>query len=94
MLTQFPTEVDGTFPIEARRRAEDILVEGKKVYHIQVFGGVEHGFAVRGDLTNKNIGQYLLALAKRHRSTIYVVWAKEESVRVAIKWFNRFAGEA
>ncbi len=42
-------EIDHTFPVESRRRAEDILVEGKKTYFIQVFGSVAHGFALRGD---------------------------------------------
>ncbi|KAF5351414.1 hypothetical protein D9758_013509 [Tetrapyrgos nigripes] len=42
-------ETDHTFPLESRRRAEDILVEVKAKYYIQVFSGVKHGFAVRGD---------------------------------------------
>ncbi|KAG9310231.1 dienelactone hydrolase [Chiua virens] len=43
------SEVDITFPLEARRRAEDILVRNKSSYCIQVFSGVEHGFATRGN---------------------------------------------
>ncbi|KAJ6516864.1 Alpha/Beta hydrolase protein [Mycena vitilis] len=42
-------ESDFTFPVEFRRRAEDILVEVKAQYQLQVFSGVKHGFAVRGD---------------------------------------------
>ncbi|THU91291.1 alpha/beta-hydrolase [Dendrothele bispora CBS 962.96] len=42
-------ETDSAFPLESRRRAEDILVELKAKYFIQVFSGVKHGFAVRGD---------------------------------------------
>ncbi|OBZ68577.1 Protein AIM2 [Grifola frondosa] len=42
-------EIDHTFSLEARRRAEDILVEAKAPYFIQVFGQVSHGFALRGD---------------------------------------------
>ena len=38
-----------TFPLEARRRAEDILIRNKSSYYFQVFSGVSHGFAVRGD---------------------------------------------
>ncbi|KAJ7827988.1 Alpha/Beta hydrolase protein [Mycena leptocephala] len=45
-------ETDFTFPTEFRRRAEDILIETTAKYQIQVFSGVEHGFAVRGDLAN------------------------------------------
>jgi len=46
-------EIDHTFPTESRRKAEDILVEVKTPYHIQVFGGAEHGFAVRGNDKDK-----------------------------------------
>ncbi|PPQ79650.1 hypothetical protein CVT24_010246 [Panaeolus cyanescens] len=43
------SEVDMTFPTEERRRAEDILAEIKATYHVQIFSGVVHGFATRGD---------------------------------------------
>ncbi|KAJ7083982.1 Alpha/Beta hydrolase protein [Mycena belliarum] len=42
-------ETDFTFALESRRRAEDILVEVKAQYQFQVFSGVQHGFALRGD---------------------------------------------
>jgi len=42
-------EIDHTFGTEARRRALDILQEDGKKYHHQLFAGVEHGFALRGD---------------------------------------------
>ena len=42
-------EVDHTFGVESRRRALDILTEDKKTYHYQLFSGVEHGFALRGN---------------------------------------------
>ncbi|KAG7439924.1 alpha/beta-hydrolase [Guyanagaster necrorhizus] len=42
-------EIDHTFPLESRRRAEDILIERKTGYCFQVFSGVKHGFALRGD---------------------------------------------
>lgn len=48
-------EVDHTFPLDARRRAEDILVQRKCQYHIQVFSGVEHGFASKGNLQDPNV---------------------------------------
>jgi hypothetical protein len=49
-------ETDFTFPTESRRRAEDILIETKATYHIQLFSGVNHGFATRGDpaITSEN----------------------------------------
>ncbi|KAJ6516862.1 Alpha/Beta hydrolase protein [Mycena vitilis] len=42
-------ETDHTFPADFRRRAEDILVEKKAQYQVQLFSGVSHGFATRGD---------------------------------------------
>ncbi|KAI1307073.1 hypothetical protein F5Y03DRAFT_383855 [Xylaria venustula] len=42
-------ETDHTFDVPSRRRALDILQEEKKIYHYQLFSGVEHGFALRGD---------------------------------------------
>lgn len=30
----------------------DILQSQKKTYHLQLFSGVEHGFALRGDMDN------------------------------------------
>ncbi|KAG5640483.1 hypothetical protein DXG03_008342 [Asterophora parasitica] len=47
-------ETDSTFPLESRRRAEDLLVAAKATYHIQVFSGVKHGFATRGDPNIEN----------------------------------------
>ncbi|KAI0370125.1 alpha/beta-hydrolase [Pilatotrama ljubarskyi] len=44
-----PAEDDFTFPHAARRRAEDILVQRKATYYIQIFGGAFHGFATRPD---------------------------------------------
>ncbi|KAI8946142.1 hypothetical protein F4801DRAFT_593576 [Xylaria longipes] len=43
------SEIDHTFDGPSRRRAIDILQEEKKVYHLQLFSGVEHGFALRGN---------------------------------------------
>ncbi|EFI27598.1 hypothetical protein CC1G_15634 [Coprinopsis cinerea okayama7 len=45
-------EIDMTFPTEARNRAMDILAAEKKVHFAQIFGGTEHGFATRADLTD------------------------------------------
>ncbi|KAH7909058.1 Alpha/Beta hydrolase protein [Hygrophoropsis aurantiaca] len=42
-------EDDFTFPLTSRRRAEDIMVANKSRYYFQVFAGVKHGFAIRGD---------------------------------------------
>jgi dienelactone hydrolase len=48
------SETDRRFPTESRRRAEDILIETKATYHIQLFSGVQHGFATKGDPTVEN----------------------------------------
>ncbi|RMZ71808.1 short-chain dehydrogenase reductase sdr [Pyrenophora seminiperda CCB06] len=43
------SERDHTFDVPSRQRALDILQEGSKTYHYQLFSGVEHGFALRGN---------------------------------------------
>ncbi|KAK5116368.1 hypothetical protein LTR62_007915 [Meristemomyces frigidus] len=45
-------EIDHTFPNEYRNRAVDIMQAEKKHFQVQLFQGVEHGFALRGDPTN------------------------------------------
>ncbi|KZO93050.1 alpha/beta-hydrolase [Calocera viscosa TUFC12733] len=47
-------ETDRAFPPESRHKAEAILTEGKKVYHFQLFSGVSHGFAIKGDPSIEN----------------------------------------
>ncbi|KAG1742669.1 dienelactone hydrolase [Suillus paluster] len=66
-------EEDMTFSRASRRRAEDIMVARKCTYYFQVFSGVQHGFAVRGDPD-----------VPTER------WAKEESARGIVGWFDRF----
>jgi hypothetical protein len=46
------SEVDHTFDKSSRRVALDILEKGNKTYHYQLFSGVEHGFALRGNPNN------------------------------------------
>ena len=53
-------ETDHTFPLESRRRAEDILAQRKSQYHIQVFSGVSHAFASKGNLQDPNICKYFI----------------------------------
>ena len=45
-------ENDHAFDAGSRRKALDILQREKKSYHMQLFHGVAHGFAVRGDPTD------------------------------------------
>jgi len=47
-------ETDPVFGAENRHKAEAILAEGKKMYHVQLFSGVKHGFAVKGDMSDEN----------------------------------------
>lgn len=42
-------EDDHAFNTESRRQALDILQKDNKRYHMQLFYGVSHGFAVKGD---------------------------------------------
>jgi len=46
-------ETDGIFPAEKRHETEKILVDNKAVYQINLYSGVAHGFAVRGDVSDK-----------------------------------------
>ena len=57
MLTRNPeplflscSETDHTFPTDARRRAIDIMSKNRCKYQLQLFSGVEHGFALRGNM--------------------------------------------
>ncbi|OCH86105.1 alpha/beta-hydrolase [Obba rivulosa] len=65
-------EVDSTFPTESRRKAEDILVQVKTPYHVQLFGGVEHGFAVRGNDKDR-----LSRWAKEQSAEAMINWFNE-----------------
>ncbi|TDZ48278.1 Protein AIM2 [Colletotrichum trifolii] len=42
-------DTDKAFPSESRRKAIDVLQREKKEYHLQLFYGVSHGFAVKSD---------------------------------------------
>ncbi|KHN95932.1 dienelactone hydrolase [Metarhizium album ARSEF 1941] len=46
-------ETDDIFPSDKRHKSEEILKATKKPYQINLYSGVEHGFAVRGDLKVK-----------------------------------------
>ncbi|KAJ5919004.1 hypothetical protein N7466_009947 [Penicillium verhagenii] len=48
-------EIDTIFPAPKRRESEDILLKTGQPYQVNLFGGVEHGFAVRGDLSTPAI---------------------------------------
>ncbi|OLN87107.1 Protein AIM2-like protein 6 [Colletotrichum chlorophyti] len=46
-------ETDSIFPTEKRHKSEEILQKTGLPYQINLFSGVEHGFAVRCDLNDK-----------------------------------------
>ncbi|KAK0707356.1 dienelactone hydrolase [Lasiosphaeris hirsuta] len=46
-------ETDGIFPAEKRHKSEEILKKIGVPYQINLYSGVSHGFAVRGDLSKK-----------------------------------------
>ena len=52
-LTIAAAETDQIFPAEKRRETEDLLQKHDIPYQISLYGDVEHGFAVRADMSNK-----------------------------------------
>ena len=50
-------EEDSIFPAERRHKTEELLIKVGQPYQINLYSGVEHGFAVRGDL-NKQAARY------------------------------------
>jgi dienelactone hydrolase len=46
-------ETDMIFTAGLRHQAEAVLAEGEVPYQITLFSGVEHGFAMRCDLTDR-----------------------------------------
>ena len=46
-------EEDAIFPAEKRHKSEEILKKVKQPYQINLYSGVQHGFAVRADLKEK-----------------------------------------
>jgi len=68
-------EIDHTFPLDKRRRSEDILLQHKNAnYHYQVFGGVKHGFAIRCNLDDP-----------------YERWVKEHCADTCASWFGFYS---
>lgn len=47
-------EEDHTFSAESRHRSEEILISIKAKYYYQLFSGVKHGFALRGNMEVEN----------------------------------------
>jgi dienelactone hydrolase len=47
-------ENDTIFTTELRHKSEQILKENGQPYQINLYGGVSHGFSVRGDMGKKH----------------------------------------
>lgn len=54
-LTIAAAEIDHVFSEEKRHETERILKEGKKIYQLTLYSGVEHGFAVRSEMSKKEV---------------------------------------
>lgn len=65
-------ETDHIFPSEKRHHSEDVLKKTGQPYQINLYSGVEHGFAVRGDPKNRVV-QY----AKESAFLQHVQWFEE-----------------
>lgn len=48
-------ETDEIFPAEKRHHSEELLKKLGKPYQINLYSGVEHGFAVRGDPKKREV---------------------------------------
>ncbi|KAH8795045.1 putative hydrolase [Hyaloscypha sp. PMI_1271] len=70
-LAIYAAEVDDILPPEKRRQTEDVLTKTGATWMSTVFGGTEHGFSVRGDLTVKDV-----RLAKEYAFKGAVSWFK------------------
>ena len=84
------SEIDHTFDVQSRRKALDILQGEKKTYNLQLFSGVEHGFALRGNMDNPyerkiplQSGLWPIILTQGHLG-----YTKEESLRGITSWFD------
>lgn len=71
-----------------------MLIEGKKPYHVQLFSGVEHGFALRGnqnDSYERKSGRpdaFSEAASSLTITNDNPGWVKEQSLRAIADWFD------
>jgi dienelactone hydrolase len=62
-------ETDSIFPTAKRHESEEILAKTGQPYQINLFSGVEHGFAVRADISKP-----IIRFAKEAAFTQAVAW--------------------
>ncbi|EXK76739.1 hypothetical protein FOQG_18531 [Fusarium oxysporum f. sp. raphani 54005] len=65
-------QTDAIFPAHMRHRSEEILIQTGLPFQINLFSGVEHGFAVRGDPTVQ-----VQRFAKEHAFYQAIAWFDE-----------------
>lgn len=68
-------ETDTIFTTEQRHRSEIILMGTKQPYQINLFSGVQHGFSVRGNMSNR-----VERFAKEEAFLQAVTWFNEHLV--------------
>ena len=71
-LAIFAAEKDDILPAEKRRETEDVLTTSGATWMSTVYSGTEHGFSVRGDLSNK-----IVRLAKERAFCGAVGWFRD-----------------
>lgn len=84
--------MDITFPPKSRHTSEEILTEKKATYHYQLFSGVVHGFALRANLEieNQRRSNELCLIRYLSQKSLNLGWAKEQSAKGIVGWWNRF----
>jgi dienelactone hydrolase len=81
-------EIDHTFPNEYRNRAVEIMQAEKKIFQVQLFQGVEHGFALRGSVVvHENYAKTMLT-ASSDLNNAYERYTKEQSLKGLADWCN------
>ena len=79
-------EIDHTFPNEYRNRAVDILQERKYRFQVQLFQGVEHGFALRGYVKCDHMSSQTELMTCSDPINPYERYVKEQSLKGIAEW--------
>jgi len=74
-------EIDSRFPNDFRNRAVDIMQAEKKKFQLQLFQGVEHGFAVRGSDSDPYASMYRPGTIIRPMCDMYRIYQRTKSSR-------------
>ena len=71
-------ETDSIFPAEKRRETEDLLQQMTVPDQMTLYSGVEHGFGVKGDLSNQQ-GKFAKEMAFLQAVFWFDEYVKKES---------------